>query len=89
MIAEKEQGNRNMPFNQHGKRSRLSQNEAKEYVVSSMLGTGPTVAKNLLMHFGSVENIMIALREELIKVEPVGSGTPDRIRELAGERYDL
>lgn len=89
MIAEKEQCNRKRPFNQHGKRSHLSQTEAKEYVVSSILGIGPTVARNLLLHFGSVESIMTAPREELMKVERVGSGTADRIRGLAGERYDL
>jgi len=89
MIAEKEQGNRNKPFNQHGKRSRLSQSEAKEYIVSSILGIGPTVARNLLLHFGSVENIMTAPRDELMKVERVGSSTADRIRGLAGGRYDL
>lgn len=88
MIAEKEQCNRKRPFNQHGKRSHLSQTEAKEYVVSSILGIGPTVARNLLLHFGSVESIMTAPREELMKVERVGSGTADRIRGLAGGRYD-
>ena len=89
MIAEKEQGNRNKPFNHHGKRSHLSNREAKEYIVSSILGIGPTVAKNLLLHFGSVENIMTAPRDELMKVERVGSSTADRIRRLAGGLYDL
>ena len=88
MIAEKEQGNRKRPFNQHGKRSRLSQSEAKEYIVSSILGIGPTVARNLLLHFGSVQSIMTAPRDELMKVERVGSSTADRIRGLAQERYD-
>jgi Fanconi anemia group M protein len=89
MIAEKEQGNTKRPFSQHGKRSRFSQTEAKEYVVSSILGIGPTVARNLLLHFGNVENIMTAPRDELMKVERVGSSTADRIRGLAGEQYDL
>ncbi len=89
MIAEKEQGNRrNRTFNLHGKRSHLSHHEAKEYVVSSIPGIGPTVAMNLLMYFGSVENIMTAPREELMKVERVGSSTADHIRELAGRWYD-
>jgi ERCC4-type nuclease len=35
------------------------------------------------------ESIMTAPREEVMKVERVGSGTADRIRGLAGERYDL
>ena len=88
MIAAKEQGDRNRPFNPHGKRSHFSQGEAKEYIVSSLPGVGPVAAGNLLRHFGSVEMIMTAPREELMKVERVGARIADRIRELAGGRYD-
>lgn len=88
MIAAKEQIDKNRPVSLHGKRSRLSQSEAKEYTVSSLPGIGPVVARNLLRHFGSVEKVMTAPREELMKVEHVGSRTADRIRELAGGRYD-
>jgi ERCC4-type nuclease len=87
MIAEKEQGDKSMRFNFHGKRSRLSQNETKEYVVSSIPGIGTVVAGNLLRHFGSVENILTAPGHELMKVDRVGKRTADRIRRLAGERY--
>ncbi len=88
MIAEKVQEGRNISINLHGKRSRLSQSEEKEYVLSSILGVGYTAAINLLKHFGSVEKIMAAPREELMKVERVGSRTADRIRELVGGTYD-
>ncbi|MFU8766186.1 MAG: ERCC4 domain-containing protein [Candidatus Methanoperedens sp.] len=87
MIAAKEQGDRNRPFNPHGKRSHLSQSEAKEYIVSSLPGIGPVAAGNLLRHFGSVERVMTAPREELMKVERVGTRIAERIRELAGRRY--
>jgi len=88
MIAEKEQGDRNRPFNLHGKRSRLSQSEAKEYTLSSIPGVGPTVAGNLLRHFGSVEKVMTAPGEELMKVERVGVRIAERIREVAGGGYE-
>ncbi len=88
MIAAKEQTDKNRPFSLHGKRSHLSRNEAKEYIVSSIPGVGPIVAGNLLRHFGSVENIMTAPREELMKVELVGSKIAERIRELAGRKYE-
>ncbi len=87
MIAQKEQTD-NRPFNVHGKRSHLSQNEMKEYVVSSLPNIGHVAARNLLKHFGSVENILTAPCEELMKVERVGRITADRIRELAGGRYN-
>ena len=88
MIAENVQEGGNRPINLHGKRSRLSQSEAKEYVLSSILGVGHKMACNLLMQFGSVEKVMAAPREDLMKVERVGSRTADRIRELAGGTYD-
>lgn len=88
MIAEKEQAEKNRPVNLHGKRRRLSQKESKEYIVSSILGIGPVVARNLLEHFGNVEKVMTAPREELMKVELVGCKIADRIRELAEGRYD-
>ncbi len=88
MIAEKEQGDRNRPFNPHGKRSRLSKSEAKEYTLSSIPGVGPRVAGNLLRHFGSVEKVMTAPGEELMKVERVGVRIAGRIREVAGGGYE-
>ena len=83
MIAQKEQDCRKKPFNLHGKRSHLSQSELKEYVVSSIPCIGPVVAGNLLDHFGGVEKIMTAEREELMKVDRVGSKIADNIRKLA------
>ena len=88
MIAEKEQTDRNRPFNPHGKRSRLSQSGAKEYILSSIPGVGPTVAGNLLRHFGSVEKVMTAPLEDLMKVERVGARISGSIREVAEGRYE-
>jgi len=86
MIAQKEQDRSKKPFNLHGKRSHLSQSELKEYVVSSIPGIGPVLAGNLLGHFGSVEKIMTAKQEELMKVDRVGSRIADKIRKLAADQ---
>jgi ERCC4-type nuclease len=88
MIAAKEHEDNNRPVNLHGKRTHLSQSEVKEYIICSIPGIGPVVASNLLKYFGSVEKVLTAPREELMKVELVGRKTSNRIRELAGERYD-
>ena len=88
MIASKEQNDRTRPFNLHGKRSRLSQTKMKEYIVASLPGIGQVASRNLLSHFGSVENVLTAPREELMKVERVGFKTAKRIREIAGGRYE-
>jgi len=87
MIAEKVQTDKTKHFNLHGKRSHLSHYKMKEYIVSALPGIGQVAAKNLLKHFGSVENVMKAPLEELIKVERVGKKTADRIRKHAGGRY--
>jgi ERCC4-type nuclease len=87
MIAEKEQSDKSMRFNFHGKRNRLSQSETKEYVVSSIPGIGTVVAGNLLRYFGCVENVLTAPVHELMKVDRVGRRIANRIRKLAGERY--
>lgn len=88
MIAKKEQTDRNRPFNPHGKRSRLSQSGAKEYILSSIPCVGPIVAGYLLRHFGSVEKVMTASQEELMKVERVGARISVSIREIAERRYE-
>ncbi len=72
MIAEKEQGDKSMRFNFHGKRSHLSQSETKEYVVSAIPGIGTVVSGNPLRYFGSVENLLTAPVRELMKVNRVG-----------------
>ena len=87
MIAEKEQTDKTRPFNLHGKRSSLSQSRVKEYIISSLPGIGQVASRNLLKHFGSVENVMTAPLEELMNVERVGYKTAKRIRELAGGQY--
>ncbi len=84
MIAEKEQNGRNMAFNPHGKRSRLSHLREKEYILSSIPGIGPVAARNLLLHFGSVEKVMTAPLEELMEVERVGARIAGKIKEHAG-----
>lgn len=88
MIAKQEQSGGHRSFSLHGKRRRLSTSEAKEYTLSSIPGIGQKTAENLLLHFGSVENVINAPREELIKVERVGCRIASRIRELAGGRYE-
>ena len=48
---------------------------------------GRAVARNLLRHFGSIEKVMTATKEELQEVEMVGPRIAERIRELVGGEY--
>ncbi|HEY9246401.1 MAG TPA: ERCC4 domain-containing protein, partial [Candidatus Methanoperedens sp.] len=87
VIAKREQTGLKKDISLHGKKTSLTLPEQQEYVVSSLPEIGPAVARNLLLHFGSVERIMKASREELMEVGLVGPKTADRIREVVGGEY--
>lgn len=87
IIAKREQAGAKRGISLHGKKTALILNEQQEYVVSSIADIGPVVARNLLRHFGSVERIMTASREELMEVGLVGPKTADRIKEVVSGEY--
>ncbi len=88
VIAKREQAdNAKKEINLHGNKTASTLPEQQEYLVSAISDIGPVVAKNLLRHFGSVERIMTASKEELMAVELVGPKTADRIREVVGGEY--
>lgn len=71
----------------HGHKTARTLKEQQEYLVSAIPSVGPTVARNLLKHFGSIEKIMTASQEELQQAELVGPKIAERIRELVGGEY--
>jgi Fanconi anemia group M protein len=71
----------------HGHKTARTLKEQQEYLISAIPSVGPTVARNLLKHFGSIERIMTAKKEELQDVQLVGPRIAERIRELVGEQY--
>ncbi len=87
IIAKREQIDSKREINLHGKKSAATLKEQQEYLVSAISDIGPAVARNLLRHFGSVETVMTASREELMKVELVGPKTADRIKEVVSGEY--
>jgi Fanconi anemia group M protein len=88
VIAKREQaGDLKKEINLHGTKTASTLPEQQEYLVSAISEIGPVVAKNLLQHFGNVERIMKASREELMEVELVGPKTADRIREVVSADY--
>ncbi len=87
VMAKREQIDTKKDISLHGKKTSLTLKEQQEYVISSLPEIGPAVARNLLRHFGSVERIMKASREELMEVGLVGPKTADRIKEVVGGEY--
>lgn len=71
----------------HGHKTARTLKEQQEYLVSAIPSVGPSVARNLLKHFGSIEKVMTASQDELQQVELVGPKIAERIRELIGGEY--
>ncbi|GFO97290.1 Hef nuclease [groundwater metagenome] len=87
IMAKREQTDGKKDISLHGKKTSLTLKEQQEYVISSLPEIGHAVARNLLLHFGSVERVMSASREELMEVGLVGPKTADRIKEVVSGTY--
>jgi ERCC4-type nuclease len=87
LMARREQEERTNAHDVHGRKTYRTLKEQQEYILSSIPGVGPAVARNLLKHFGSVERVVSATEEELTQVELVGPKTAQRIREVVGGEY--
>jgi Fanconi anemia group M protein len=86
-IARREQEVRDRAVSVHGEKSAKTLAEQQEYVVAAIADIGPVTARALLEHFGSVEAVMIAPKDDLLAVRGVGEVTADRIREVVGSDY--
>ena len=71
----------------HGHKTARTLKEQQEYLISAIPSVGPRVARNLLRHFGSIQRVMTASKEELRQVALVGPKIAERIRELVGGEY--
>jgi len=87
MIAKKEQDEEYRLPQMHGKRSHMTTDEQREYIVSAIPDVGPVAARALLEHFGSVQEVFSTDIERLIHVKNVGRKTAEKIREVVGGKY--
>ena len=87
VLAKREQTLNKQEINPHGKKSARNLAEQQEYLVSSISNIGPKAARNLLLHFGSVEAVMQADIEELKKVKHIGPKTAAKIKEIVASPY--
>ena len=87
VIAKREQIDEKREVTAHGKKSSRLLSEQQEYVVSAISEIGPKAARSLLKHFGSVEAVIKADYDELLKVTLIGPKTAARIREVVESEY--
>lgn len=61
--------------------------EQQLFIIESLPNIGPVNAKNLLKHFGTVENVIKATESELQEVEGIGKKTAKNIRKVVESKY--
>lgn len=87
-IARREQEVKSREVALHARKTKRSLKEQQEYIVSAISNIGPVIARNLLKHFKTIENIVNASEDELVKVPKVGKKTAQKIREVLTTPYD-
>ena len=87
VIAKREQDPEFREFNPHGSRKPMTLKEQQEYIVSSLPGVGPILAKPLLERFGTIKNFVNATDEELQSVEKIGEKKAKEIQRVLTEKY--
>jgi len=64
------------------------QKRMQEFIISSIPGVSNILAKRLLEHFGTVENIFSANEEELKRVDGIGEKLAKRIKNIMRAKYN-
>ncbi len=61
--------------------------EQQIYLIESLPGVGPTIAKNLLKKFKTIKNIINADEEELLKIDKLGPIKIKLIKKIIEKKY--
>lgn len=69
------------------KRKPLTLKEQQEFIIESLPGVGPTLAKNLLKKFKSIKNVINSKESALKKVEKIGNKKAREIQDIVEHEY--
>lgn len=72
----------------HSSKTCASLKQIQEYIVSSLPNVGPTLAPVLLKKFGSIENVLKASEEELVKIPQIGDKKAKEIQRVLSSKYE-
>ena len=86
-FAVREQNGERTPIQIRTDKKPVSLMEQQLFIVESLPNIGPVNAKNLLKHFGSVENVLNASENQLQEVEGIGKKTAHDIRKVIESKY--
>ncbi|MBT3416552.1 DEAD/DEAH box helicase [Candidatus Woesearchaeota archaeon] len=86
-IAKKEQNYVKKDFGIRVDKKPLTTKEQQEFIIESLPGIGPSLAKSLLNKFGSVEKIINADQKNLINIDQLGEKKAEEIIKIIKEEY--
>lgn len=87
LIARREQEDRNKEISLRGSKKTMSLSEQQQFFIEGLPSVGPTLAKNLLKHFGSIKAILEAKHDDLQEVDKLGKKKAEIIRNLIDNKY--
>jgi len=85
VMAKREQ-DKDSEFTYHVQKPKSGSSQL-EYVVSSLPGIGVSMARKLLLHFGSIKELMKANQEKIVSIEGVGPKTAETIITIIEKKY--
>jgi len=88
-IAEREQFERNKEVALRGNKKAFSFAEQQQFFIEGIPSIGPSLAKNLLKHFGSCNAVLNASLEDLQQVEKVGEKKAQLIKDIVDRSYEF
>lgn len=87
-IAKHEQLAKKQPMRIFAKKKTLTLAQSQRSIVEMLPMVGPKLAKALLVHFGSVENLFNASERELLEVDKMGKKKAKMIRSVISKKYN-
>lgn len=87
-IAKREQEAEKKDIGVRTERKPLTTKEQQEFIVESLPGVGPNLAKSLLKEFKSIKKVVNAEHHELQNVEKLGPKKAKEIKRVVEEEYE-
>ncbi len=87
-IAKHEQSLKKIPLSINTKRKTHNLSQTQRSIVEAFPMIGPKLAKSLLEHFGSLENVINANEEEILKIEKMGEKKSKVFRKTIENEYN-
>lgn len=87
-IAKREQEEGHRMIALRGEKTALTLAEKQRFIIESLPNVSSVLAERLLLHFGSVKNVIEASENELKKVEGIGKKKAQEIRKVIVSKYE-